>query len=133
MKEKLKVEAIQMELYQDFLNKMPQAEQRQRVEELLNWVMTEFPNLKAEYKWNQPMFTDHGTYIIGFSVAKHHLAVAPEVAGINQFKDEVDKRGLSYTQNLVRLPFDQAIPYDLLKEMIAFNQHDKADHQKFWR
>ncbi|HJA91207.1 MAG TPA: hypothetical protein H9948_10510, partial [Candidatus Jeotgalibaca merdavium] len=68
MKEKLKVEAIQMELYQDFLNKMPQAEQRQRVEELLNWVMTEFPNLKAEYKWNQPMFTDHGTYIIGFSV-----------------------------------------------------------------
>ena len=24
------------------------------------------------------MFTDHGTYIIGFSVSKKHLAVAPE-------------------------------------------------------
>jgi uncharacterized protein YdhG (YjbR/CyaY superfamily) len=31
------------------------------------------------------MFTDHGIFIIGFSVAKHHLAVSPESTGINHF------------------------------------------------
>lgn len=35
------------------------------------------------------MFTDHCTFIIGFSIAKHHLAVAPEIAGINRFSDEI--------------------------------------------
>ena len=37
-----------------------------------------FPQLKEENKWNQPMFNDHGTFIIGFSIAKGHIAVAPE-------------------------------------------------------
>ena len=31
------------------------------------------------------MFTDHGTFIIGFSIAKHHLAVAPERVVIQHF------------------------------------------------
>ncbi|MCQ4950818.1 hypothetical protein NE646_14380, partial [Bittarella massiliensis] len=41
-----------------------------------------FPDLTPKIAWNQPMFTDHGTFIIGFSAAKAHLAVAPERAGI---------------------------------------------------
>jgi uncharacterized protein YdhG (YjbR/CyaY superfamily) len=39
--------------------------------------------LKEEIKWNQPMFSDHGTFIIGFSIAKEHIAVAPEAVVIS--------------------------------------------------
>ena len=35
------------------------------------------------------MFTDHETFIIGFSVAKQHMSVAPEKAGIRQFSNEI--------------------------------------------
>lgn len=31
------------------------------------------------------MFTDHGTFIIGFSVSKQHLAVSPERQGLSIF------------------------------------------------
>lgn len=30
--------------------------------------------------WNQPMFTHHGTYIIGFSAASKHIATPPDRA-----------------------------------------------------
>lgn len=29
-----------------------------------------YPQLDTTVKWNQPMFTDHGTFIIAFSFAK---------------------------------------------------------------
>ncbi|MGC2952001.1 iron chaperone, partial [Enterococcus faecium] len=38
------------------------------------------PQLDTTVKWNQPMFTDHGTYIIAFSFAKNHFSIAPEKA-----------------------------------------------------
>ena len=47
------------------------------------------------------MFTDHDTFIIGFSVAKHHLAVAPEQAGIHHFVDEIEQAGYDHTKELV--------------------------------
>ncbi len=50
--------------------------------------------------WNQPMFMDHDTFIIGFSIAKQHLAVAPEKAGIDYFSDEIVKAGYGHTKQL---------------------------------
>jgi uncharacterized protein YdhG (YjbR/CyaY superfamily) len=45
------------------------------------------------------MFTDHGTFIIGFSVAKHHLAEKPEF-------DKIVKAGYDHTKELVRIRWD---------------------------
>lgn len=35
------------------------------MEEVLGWVTKKFPNLKPKISWNQPILTDHGTFIIG--------------------------------------------------------------------
>jgi uncharacterized protein YdhG (YjbR/CyaY superfamily) len=83
--------------------------------------------------WKQPMFTDHGTYIIGFSVAKHHLAVAPELAGITQFSDGIVQAGYDHTKQLVRIKWESPVDYSLLEKMIDFNMLDKADCSTFWR
>ena len=45
--------------------------------EVLNWVVQNYPELELRIAWNQPMFTDHGTYIIGFSAASKHMAMPP--------------------------------------------------------
>lgn len=79
------------------------------------------------------MFTDHDTYIIGFSVAKKHLAVAPEAAGINRFADEIVKAGYERTNLLMRIKWEHPIDYALLARMIEFNISDKADCSTFWR
>lgn len=59
-----------MEVFADYLARIDNQEHRERTEEVLAWVAKKYPNLKPVIKWNQPMFTDHGTFIIGFSVSK---------------------------------------------------------------
>ncbi|MNZ88056.1 hypothetical protein D3C78_1069380 [compost metagenome] len=79
------------------------------------------------------MFTDHDTYIIGFSVSKQHMAVAPEIAGINHFSDAIVQAGYDHTKQLLRIRWDSPVDFSLLEKMIEFNIMDKADCSTFWR
>ncbi|WP_312094357.1 iron chaperone [Niallia sp.] len=122
-----------MEVFAEYLAGIDNPEHRARTEEVLGWVTKRFPNLVPKIAWNQPMFTDHGTYIIGFSVAKHHMAVAPERAGIIQFSDAIVQAGYDYTKQLVRIKWESPVDYFLLEKIIDFNITDKSDCMTFWR
>ncbi|SEM70766.1 iron chaperone [Lihuaxuella thermophila] len=122
-----------MEVFAEYLARIDNPQHRARTEEVLTWVTKKFPYLKPKIAWNQPMFTDHGTFIIGFSVAKHHLAVAPETAAIHHFSEEIVQAGYDHTKNLVRIPWDRPVDFSLLEKMIEFNILDKADCPTFWR
>ncbi len=122
-----------METFAEFLAQIDDPQQRARVEEVLAWVAATFPQLATRIAWNQPMFTDHGTFIIGFSVSKQHLAVSPEMAGIEHFSAAIVQASYEHTKMLMRIPWDKPIPWPLLQEMIAFNIADKADCATFWR
>ena len=122
-----------MKVFAEFLVGIEDPQQKARTEEVLSWVMKRFPQLVPRIAWNQPMFTDHGTFIIGFSLAKHHLAVTPEMAGIDRFSGEIRQAGYEHSKMLIRLPWDRPVDYALLEKMIEFNIADKADHTLFWR
>ncbi|MGB7595670.1 MAG: iron chaperone [Erysipelotrichaceae bacterium] len=122
-----------MDVFEEYLTSIANPQQRIRMEEIFNWIIEKFPNLSKKIAWNQPMFTDHGTFIIGFSVAKHHMAVAPERAGIIRFSDEIVKSGYTHTNELIRFPWDQPVDFSLLEKMIAYNIQDKANCSTFWR
>ncbi|MGI6376413.1 MAG: iron chaperone [Anaerolineae bacterium] len=122
-----------MEVFAEFLAKIDAPRHRERTAEILAWVRDTFPGLVPRVAWNQPMFTDHGTFIIGFSVAKHHLAVAPERAGIVRFSDEIVRAGYEHSKQLLRIRWDQPVDYALLERIITFNIADKADCTSFWR
>ena len=122
-----------MKEFTDFLEGIDNLQHRERTEEVLTWVNEKYPQLKPEIKWNQPMFTDHGTYIIGFSTSKQHLAVAPENAGINHVADDIEKAGYDYTKGIIRIKWKNPVDYSLLEKMIEFNIFDKADCTTFWR
>ncbi|WP_145317404.1 MULTISPECIES: iron chaperone [Paenibacillus] len=122
-----------METFAEFIARIDNPEHQARTEEVLNWITEKFPNLKQKIAWNQPMFTDHETFIIGFSVSKQHLAVAPEKAGINRFSEEITQAGYDHTKELVRMKWKQEIDFSLLERMIEFNIADKADCSTFWR
>ncbi len=122
-----------MEVFSDYLARIDNPQHRARTEEILLWVTKKFPDLMPKIEWNQPMFTDHGTFIIGFSVSKLHLAIAPERAGIDHFSDEIVKAGYEHSKELVRIRWDSPVDYSLLEKLIAFNILDKADNPNFWR
>jgi uncharacterized protein YdhG (YjbR/CyaY superfamily) len=79
------------------------------------------------------MFTDHDTFIIGFSVSKRHLAVAPERAGIERFSTAIARAGYEHTSQLVRIKWDGPVDFPLLETIIEFNVRDKANCSTFWR
>jgi uncharacterized protein YdhG (YjbR/CyaY superfamily) len=122
-----------MEEFAEYLAKIDNPVHRAATEEVLAWVIQEFPQLTPKIAWNQPMFTDHGTYIIGFSVSKGHLAVAPEKAGMDHFADAIKQAGLDHTKLLVRMKWTSPVDYTILRQMIEYNIADKADCTTFWR
>lgn len=122
-----------MKIFEKYLASIENPSHRQRMEEILHWVKSRFPTLKPELKWNQPMFTDHGTFIIGFSMSKKHVAVAPEKVAIAHVEDDIVRAGCDYTENVIRIPWEQPVPYSLLEKIIEFNIRDKADCTTFWR
>lgn len=122
-----------MEEFAEYLAKIDNPVHRAATEEVLAWVIQEFPQLTPKIAWNQPMFTDHGTYIIGFSVSKAHMAVAPEKAGMDHFADAIKQAGLDHTKLLVRMKWTSPVDFTLLRQMIEYNIADKADCTTFWR
>lgn len=122
-----------MEVFREYLARIENPEHRARVEEILEWIFVRFPQLVPRIAWNQPMFTDHGTFIIGFSTAKQHLAVAPEYEATSHFSDEIHQSGYDHTQELVRIKWDLPVDFSLLEKIIEFNIKDKAECSTFWR
>ncbi|MDR6551729.1 iron chaperone [Paenibacillus qinlingensis] len=122
-----------METFTEFIERIDNPQHRERTEEVLTWVAEQFPTLKQKIAWNQPMFTDHDTFIIGFSVSKQHLAVAPEKAGMQRFAEDIVGAGYDHTKELIRMKWNSPVDYELLEKIIAFNIEDKADCSTFWR
>jgi uncharacterized protein YdhG (YjbR/CyaY superfamily) len=122
-----------MKDFQMFLDSIGEPDKKKRMESILNTIKEKFPQLKEEIKWNQPMFSDHGTFIIGFSVAKGHIGVAPEAVVISQFEKEIEEAGYSYTQELFRIKWTDKVDFDLLHKMVTYNIENKKDMTKFWR
>ena len=122
-----------MEDFLEFIEHINNGQQRARTQEVLEWVKSQFPNLEARIAWNQPMFTAHGTFIIGFSVSSKHLAVSPERAGMVRFTNEITKAGYSQSKMLFRIRWEEPVNYILLDQIIRFNCIDKAECKTFWR
>ncbi|OCT17259.1 iron chaperone [Paenibacillus pectinilyticus] len=122
-----------MEVFKEYLSRIDDPHHRDRTDEVLTWVTKQFPHLSPKIAWNQPMFTDHDTFIIGFSVAKQHLAVAPEKVGIHRFSEDIVQAGYDHTKELVRIKWNSPVDFSLLEKMITFNIVDKADCSTFWR
>ncbi|ASW44194.1 iron chaperone [Clostridium isatidis] len=122
-----------MNTFSDFLEKIENPDHRNKLEEILNWIINKFPELNPVIKWNQPMFTHQGTFIIAFSVSKQHIAVAPEDAVILKFAKDIEKSGYEHTKRIFRIKWKNPIDYSLLEKIIQFNILDKADCKTFWR
>jgi uncharacterized protein YdhG (YjbR/CyaY superfamily) len=122
-----------IETFKEYLEAIPNPSQRERTEEVLEWIHKKYPELQMRIAWNQPMFTDHGTFIIGFSISSKHLACAPEMVGIKHFSEDIKKAGYEQTMMLMKFPWNKPVDYELLGRMIEFNIIEKADCQTFWR
>lgn len=97
----------------EYLETIPNDDNRARMVEVLEWVSHNFPELELRIAWNQPMFTHHGTYIIGFSAAPKHMAMAPERATMIHFEQVMRERGTDFGTMFARQPWNKPFDYQL--------------------
>jgi len=116
-----------------FLNGIENNQRRQTISAVLDYISDKYPNLKLEYKWNQPMFTHDGTFIIAFSVSKNHFSVATEKKCLDRHIDDIKAAGYSASSMLFRIKFAESVDYNLLSKLIEYNIEDKRGYDKFWR
>lgn len=117
----------------DFLQSFENDKHKEIMTAVFKWVAETFPELETTIKWNQPMFTHHGTFIIAFSKSKQHFSIAPETKCMNAFNERINVAGYSQTDNLFRIKWTQEIDFNLLKDMIHYNIEDKVNCTTFWR
>jgi len=79
------------------------------------------------------MFTDHGTFIVSFSVAKPHFNVALEKVTLDYFAEQIKAQGDHCTTMLWQVKYDHPINWDLLQACIDYNLETKHDMTTFWR
>ncbi len=117
----------------EYLETIPNTDNRARMVDVLVWVGLTYPELELRIAWNQPMFTHHATYIIGFSAASKHMAVAPERATMIRFEPAMRVRGTDFGKMFVRQPWNKPFDYELLDAFIQHQLAEKQDITSFWR
>jgi hypothetical protein len=115
----------------EFLATTPNDDNRSRIVEVLDWTAQHYPELELRIAWNQPMFTHHGTYIIGFSAASKHMAIAPERATMIRFEPVMRERGTNFGTMLACQPWRFA--YEFLDAFIRHQLTDKRHVTSFRR
>lgn len=116
----------------EYLETIPDDENRARMVDVLVWVGLTYPELELRIAWNQPMFTHHGTYIIGFSAASTHMAMAPERATMIRFEPVMRERGTDFGKMFARQPWNKLFDYELLDAFIQHQLAEKQDVTSFW-
>ena len=116
----------------EFLSTIPSADNRERMVDVVVWVGLTYPEPELRIAWNQPMFTHHGTYIIGFSAASKHMAMAPERATMIRFEPVMRKRGTDFGKMFARQPWNKPFDYELLDAFIQHQLNEKQDITSFW-
>lgn len=104
-----------------------------RVIQVIAWIDSHYPQLGKRIAWQQPLFTDHETFILGLKPSKKHLSVNPENAGIEHFATAIDAAGYDRQTMTFSIPWSSEINFPLLKEIIDWQIEDKKNTSTFWR
>lgn len=116
----------------EYLETIPNDRNRARMVDVVVWVGLTYPELELRIAWNQPMFTYHGTYVIGFSAVSKHMAMAPERATMIRFEPVMRERGTDFGTMLARQPWTKPFDYELLDAFIQHQLAEKQDITSFW-
>lgn len=124
-----------METLDDFLETIDKEAHREKLKNVLQTILENYPDLTMEIKWNQPMllYKDNGSFILGFSKAKPHFAISPEKYTLDTFADDIKDAGYQMTKMFLKIKWTDEVNYDLLYRIIDFNIKDKKDSSSFWR
>ncbi len=101
---------------EDYLTSLEAVKER-TLRAVINFILTQFPELECKISWNVPQIHRNGMYVFGVSALKNHLALAPWSSRvIEDFKLRLENYVVR--KNLFQIPTDWEIDTELLKDLV---------------
>lgn len=122
-----------MDIFEDIINGIEQVEQKQMFIAILAWMQEHYPTLDKRISYGQPTYTSHGTFIISFSLFKHHMTVNTEKPVIEALQPILADYPYEVKNMVVKIKNGQEIKFDLINMIIEKQLRDKKDWPKYWR
>ncbi len=91
---------------------------RMILEKMRRTIREAAPQAEETISYHMPAYKLNGKNLVFFAAFKNHIGFYPIPSGIEAFKKELS----SYEQGKgsVQFPFDEPIPYDLVKKIVIF-------------
>src|SRR5258708_3868956 len=107
-----------MTVIDEYIQKI-EASKRIQLERIRKIAKQVVPDAREVISYCMPTLQFKGKSFLGFNVHTNHIGVYPYGGEeIRVFKDKLMKLGYGFSSGAIRVPFDNEIPEDLLKEII---------------
>lgn len=97
-------------------------EVRLRMETLRQLILECSPEITEKISWGMATFVLKGN-LVHFSGEKKHLGFHPSPGAIEAFRDRLGD--YKYSKGTIQLPYNKAMPYDLLREITMFRVREQ--------
>lgn len=95
---------------------------RLRMETLRKMILDCSPEITEKISWGMATFVLHGN-LVHFSGEKKHLGFHPSPSAIEAFQDRL--QNYKYSKGTIRFPYDQPMPFELLREIVMFRVQEQ--------
>lgn len=101
---------------EDYLTSQDPKKER-TLRSVVNFILSEFPELQSKISWNVPTIHRNGKYVFGLAAYKDHLTLAPwSPRVIEKFKVRLEK--FVVFKSCFQVPVDWGIDRKLLKDLV---------------
>ena len=98
-------------------------EVRERMEKMRALILSCSPDISEKIAWGMPTFVLNGN-LVHFSAAKRHLGFHPSPEAILAFAERLG--AYQYSKGTIQFPYDQPMPYDLIRDMVMFRVRENT-------
>ncbi|WP_140486091.1 iron chaperone [Flavobacterium sp. GSA192] len=115
-----------MEEVEEYINTFP-IEIQKIAQEIRNIIKNEAPDCVESISYGMPAYKTFGKPLVYFAAYKNHIGLYATPSGHTQFSEALSK--YKQGKGSVQFPLDAPIPYELIKQIVAFRV--KENMEKF--
>lgn len=107
----------------EYLSSLPN-NQKEKLTELRNIIKSLVPEATEKISYGLPTFFLYKN-LVHFGTGKNHIGFYPAPSAIEKFKDKLTNYKTS--KGAIQFKYNEALPYDLIKEIVLFRVNENTD------
>ena len=111
----------------EYIKEFPM-EVQDRMQKIRKTIKEAAPDAQEKISYAMPTFVLKGNNLVHFAAYKKHIGFYPTPSGIEKFKDKIS--AYEWSKGAVQFPLDKQVPYDLIREIVAFRVKENLENSK---